>query len=550
VVEDGAIAGTIVATITDAQVGDVGPTGGKLFAVAPNSEAAPSDLTASGWDDAVTAAAASTLGGKDNWVLPTRAQLVAFRTMFGSTEALRAALGLSEIPYWTSEESGTDAYAIDMVTGAESLTAKIRSLFEATVTMPHTMGRWAMAHVNGKLYFPQYNGTSLEIYDIAGGTFTTVTMPHSIYRDDMAHVDGKLYFPQHGGTSLEIYTIANGTFTTVTMPHSMSRVTMAHVNGKLYFPEYDGTSLEIYDIASGTFTTVTMPHTMRRWAMAHVDGKLYFPQSNGTSLEIYDIASGTFTTVTMPHTMNRYDMAHVDGKLYFPSTDSNLLEIYLLPLPSRAIRSNTETRRWKHTTDTGAGPSAPVAHGVIAAYVQVAIDLDITVAFQGIANHITGDYWTIIQGSMYGLSIKDGSGVEYVKASNGVLYAKDSGNITPDNGLIPTVGAGIIESGSNTNGSWIKYGDGTMEQWGVHTPATNNNAGTTYDYPSNEFASVKALLGMVNEVISAGLFASYVCETACLSTLQYKLKVLAHAPTTIIDAMAAISWHAIGRWKA
>jgi hypothetical protein len=713
VVEDGAIAGTIVATITDAQVGDVGPTGGKLFAVAPNSEAAPSDLAAFGWDDAVTAAAASTLGGKDDWVLPTRAQLTALRTALGSTEALRAALGLSEFLYWTSEESGTNAYAIDMVTGAESLKTKIRSLFETTVTMPHSMNRramahvdgklyfpdgygtsleiydiaggtfitktmphtmsratmahvdgklyfpesggtsleiydiagetfttktmpssmyrWTMAHVGGKLYFPQHDGTSLEIYDIAGGTFITKTMPHTMSRKAMAHVDGKLYFPQDGGTSLEIYDIAGGTFTTVTMPHSMSRYTMVHVDGKLYFPQWAGTSLEIYDIAGGTFITKTMPSSMYREAMAHVDGKLYFPENNGTSFEIYDIAGGTFTTKTMPHKMNRNTMVHVDGKLYFPQTAGTSLEIYLLPLPSRAIRSNTETRRWKHTTDTGSGPSAPVAHGVIAAYAQVAIDLDITVAFQSVTNHITGNYWTIIQGSMYGLSIKDGSGVEYVKASNGgfgiaapqtnIITASVTIGLLDNSVLVNTAnvvtitlpsgcpighevkitrlvastnavtvarsGTDTIEgltsfdthgstvastlnnsevvlkkisatewkfvggevSGSNTNGLWIKYSDGTMIQWGSRTPATNNNSGTIYDYPSNEFISIKALLGTVNGISSGGLNGSYVCETSILGALQYRLKVLAHTPTTIVDTTVSISWHAIGLWR-
>jgi len=543
VVEDGVVAGTIIATITDAQTGDIGPSGGKIFPT--NLEAANSDLEVSGWDNAVAAAAASTLGGMTDWVLPTRTQLTSLRTAFGSTEALRAAMGLSEMLYWTSEESGADAYVIDMETGAESLKEKARNQFSATITMPHSMYRMTMAHVNGKLYFPRSGGTYLEIFDIANGTFTTITMPNPILRNAMEHVDGKLYFPQHNGDLLEIFDIASGTFdTTLIIPHSAYRWTMAHVNGKLYLPQYGGTSLEIFDIASGLFdatvtmpssadyytmahvdgklyfpqsndnrleifdiasglfnATVTMPHSMYRWAMVHVNGKLYFPQSQGYSLEIFDIASGTFTTITMPHSMYRSIMVHVNGRLYFPENGGTLLEIFdiangtfttitmphsmdrrtaayvnerlyfpqsqgysleifLPPYCSRAIRSNTETRRWQHTADTGSGPGAPVAHGVIAAYAQVAIDLDITVAFQGVANHITGDYWTIIQGSMYGLSIKDGTGDEYVKASNGVLYAKNSGSITLSNGLVPTVGAGIVSN----DGTDLTFGDGTVIQ--------------------------------------------------------------------------------------
>lgn len=32
----------------------------------------------------------------------------------------------------------------------------------------------------------------------------------------------------------------------------------------------------------------------------------------------------------------------------------------------------------------------------------------------------------------------------------------------------------IVESGSNSNGSWIKYADGTIEEWGTYTINSNN----------------------------------------------------------------------------
>lgn len=39
--------------------------------------------------------------------------------------------------------------------------------------------------------------------------------------------------------------------------------------------------------------------------------------------------------------------------------------------------------------------------------------------------------------------------------------------------------AGIVESGSNSNGSWVKYDDGTMMQWGsaTFTGAETGNTG-------------------------------------------------------------------------
>ncbi len=48
----------------------------------------------------------------------------------------------------------------------------------------------------------------------------------------------------------------------------------------------------------------------------------------------------------------------------------------------------------------------------------------IQVAFGSSTGHEIGDTWTFIQGQMYGLSVQASNGEEYVKASNGALYAK------------------------------------------------------------------------------------------------------------------------------
>lgn len=49
----------------------------------------------------------------------------------------------------------------------------------------------------------------------------------------------------------------------------------------------------------------------------------------------------------------------------------------------------------------------------------------IKIAFGSHVGHVLNAQWTLIQGSMYGLSIKDGAGDEYVKASNGALLIKE-----------------------------------------------------------------------------------------------------------------------------
>ena len=104
--------------------------------------------------------------------------------------------------------------------------------------------------------------------------------------------------------------------------------------------------------------------------------------------------------------------------------------------------------------------------------------------------------------------------------------------------------------GSNSNGSYIKFGDGTLECFGAVAPASNNNAGTQYTYPA-EFYSLKSLIAQANSISSGGDGSSYVTESSAGSVTVFKVKVLSHSATAISYVTnVSISWKAIGRWKA
>jgi hypothetical protein len=75
-------------------------------------------------------------------------------------------------------------------------------------------------------------------------------------------------------------------------------------------------------------------------------------------------------------------------------------------------------------------------------------------------------------------------------------------------------GAGIVESGSNSNGSWIKFDDGTMEQW-VSLAATN---GSSYSF-AMPFTAAPIVLGTSNE--NSG--TAQIVKVIPLSLTQYKV---------------------------
>jgi hypothetical protein len=136
------------------------------------------------------------------------------------------------------------------------------------------------------------------------------------------------------------------------------------------------------------------------------------------------------------------------------------------------------------------------------------------------------------------LTLPDGSGALY-NQSNIVGTVSQSGGV-------PT--GAIIESGSNANGEFVKYADGTMICTRSITPASNDNDGTLASF-AVAFSVAPNVVAQAKSISSGGTGSSTVTEHGSVSTTQCRVKVLTHTSTTILNATnIPISIVAIGRW--
>lgn len=113
----------------------------------------------------------------------------------------------------------------------------------------------------------------------------------------------------------------------------------------------------------------------------------------------------------------------------------------------------------------------------------------------------------------------------------------------------------IVESGSNDNGSWVKYSDGTLIQYGNVTKSINiknksNSSGWYYDdgyiinFPinfsdTNYFVDINAATGglIVLNIYSITNYQNSICEFNLSSNIEYN------------NSNYKFRWFAIGRWK-
>jgi hypothetical protein len=136
----------------------------------------------------------------------------------------------------------------------------------------------------------------------------------------------------------------------------------------------------------------------------------------------------------------------------------------------------------------------------------------------------------------------------YIQSASGDLYLfYNSG----DNGYVynmtlrryAQLGAGIIESGSNANGSYIKFSDGTMEQWARVAGVTDGAGYTskTWTYPL-AYLDPPTCSVQTDSGASTGASSLFLGTVGSISAQGYS------ADTT---SGVAFTWHfrAIGRWK-
>jgi len=112
------------------------------------------------------------------------------------------------------------------------------------------------------------------------------------------------------------------------------------------------------------------------------------------------------------------------------------------------------------------------------------------------------------------------------------------------------LGAGIVESGYNNNGSWIKFSDGTMVQWCRASQTTGNNSGTVNLFPTSFIDRNYQISAIQKGVSSGGTTAQYTTETQDISMSSFSVKCLYYFNGAWNDSTAITFFIiAIGRWK-
>lgn len=113
-----------------------------------------------------------------------------------------------------------------------------------------------------------------------------------------------------------------------------------------------------------------------------------------------------------------------------------------------------------------------------------------------------------------------------------------------------------IESGSNANGNWLKFADGTLIQYGEYTQSSANtttalpsggyrSSGYNVDFPI-EFYEIP---GTINVVSSGGLIDNGVILANANTTKTY-FQILWWSVSAVSTVQAhKATWIAIGRWK-
>jgi hypothetical protein len=125
-----------------------------------------------------------------------------------------------------------------------------------------------------------------------------------------------------------------------------------------------------------------------------------------------------------------------------------------------------------------------------------------------------------------------------------------TGNIlgtVSQSGGVPT--GAIIERGSNSNGEWVRYADGTQICWvNSFTPTTYWGAGADWLSPAI-FSSTPTVTVSPKYIVSGGTDAVYCAESLTNNNNSYKLKCLVVSNGgEIYDSGATVQATAIGRW--
>ena len=131
-------------------------------------------------------------------------------------------------------------------------------------------------------------------------------------------------------------------------------------------------------------------------------------------------------------------------------------------------------------------------------------------------------------------------------AAGGVATLDGGGKLVqmPTAEDVGAMAADAIQSGSNSNDSYIKWPDGTMECWGQVSGTSDSSGYLTVTFPV-AFATTPAAF------LVSGVSGSGIVERGSLTATQGKVGFRSYINGDFLanQASRAAAWHAIGRWK-
>lgn len=147
-----------------------------------------------------------------------------------------------------------------------------------------------------------------------------------------------------------------------------------------------------------------------------------------------------------------------------------------------------------------------------------------------------------------------GSDAAVTPESLAQYYARLTGGANANFTAMPQVGgSAIVSSGSNANGSWIKFSDGTMVCYSdIYVPGSGvsgSGAYTHWTYPA-PFISAPSVIGTARYVRTTDSFFNARADLNTISrgTTSCQIIVLYQTDSPTFSAEASVA--AIGRWKA
>lgn len=129
---------------------------------------------------------------------------------------------------------------------------------------------------------------------------------------------------------------------------------------------------------------------------------------------------------------------------------------------------------------------------------------------------------------------------------------------TPDKSSLVGAINSIVESGSNSNGSWTKYADGTIEEWGAYSINSSDVTWTALGnlFYSNSFSHyLPAKLININNVNTSNNVSSrsanydWVCRNAVGENETNTFLSFNLLSVTNNSRNITIYWNVKGKWK-